>query len=68
MLFTGDTLFAGSMGRTDLAGGSTKKIMASLKRLANLEGNFAVLPGHMETSDLDTERRNNPYMLQALQF
>lgn len=68
VLFTGDTLFAGSMGRTDLAGGSTKKIMASLKRLANLEGNFAVLPGHMETSDLDTERRNNPYMLQALQF
>ena len=68
VLFTGDTLFAGSMGRTDLAGGSTKKIMASLKRLANLEGNFAVLPGHMETSDLDTERRNNPYMLQALRF
>lgn len=68
VLFTGDTLFAGSMGRTDFPGGSTKKIMASLKRLAGLEGNFAVLPGHMETSDLDTERRNNPYMVQALRF
>lgn len=66
VLFCGDTLFAGSMGRTDFSGGSTKKIMASLKRLADLEGNFAVLPGHMETSDLDTERRMNPYMLQAL--
>lgn len=68
VLFTGDTLFAGSMGRTDFPGGSTKKIMASLKRLAGLEGNFAVLPGHMETSDLDTERANNPYMAQALRF
>ena len=68
VLFTGDTLFAGSMGRTDLPGGSTKKIMKSLKRLAEVEGNFAVLPGHMETSDLDTERQNNPYMLQALRF
>ena len=68
ILFTGDTLFAGSMGRTDFPGGSTKKIMKSLKRLAELEGNFAVLPGHMETSDLDTERQNNPYMLQALRI
>lgn len=68
VLFTGDTLFAGSMGRTDFPGGSTKKIMASLKRLAGLEGNFAVLPGHMGTSDLDTERQSNPYMAQALRF
>ena len=68
ILFTGDTLFAGSMGRTDFPGGSTKKIMKSLKRLAELEGNFAVLPGHMETSDLDSERQNNPYMLQAMRI
>ena len=67
-LFTGDTLFAGSMGRTDFPGGSTKKIMKSLKRLAELEGNFAVLPGHMETSNLETERQRNPYMIQAMRY
>ena len=66
VLICGDTLFADSCGRTDFVGGSMKKMMASLKRLAQLEGNPAVLPGHMETSDLDTERRRNPYVLQAL--
>ena len=68
VLFTGDTLFAGSMGRTDFPGGSTRKIMKSLKRLAELEGNFAVLPGHMETSNLETERKRNPYMIQAMRY
>ena len=68
VLFTGDTLFAGSMGRTDFPGGSTKKIMKSLKRLAELEGNFAVLPGHMETSNLEAERQRNPYMIQAMRY
>ena len=68
VLFTGDTLFAGSMGRTDFPDGSTKKIMKSLKRLAELEGNFAVLPGHMETSNLETERQRNPYMIQAMRY
>jgi len=68
VLFTGDTLFAGSMGRTDFPGGSTQKIMKSLKRLAELEGNFAVLPGHMETSNLETERKRNPYMIQAMRY
>lgn len=68
VLFTGDTLFAGSMGRTDFPGGSTRKIMKSLKRLAELEGNFAVLPGHMETSNLETERQRNPYMIQAMRY
>lgn len=65
-LFCGDTLFAGSCGRTDFPGGSMKKIMASLKRLGQLEGNLQVLPGHMEPSDLDRERRMNPYLLQAM--
>ena len=67
-MFSGDTLFAGSMGRTDFPGGSTKKIMKSLKRLAELEGNFAVLPGHMETSNLEAERQRNPYMIQAMRY
>lgn len=66
ILFCGDTLFAGSCGRTDLEGGSTEKIMGSLKRLGNLEGNLLVLPGHMEHSDLDTERARNPYLIQAM--
>ena len=66
VLFTGDTLFAGSMGRTDLAGGDEAQIMASLKRLGELEGNFHVLPGHMGTSELDRERRSNPYLRIAM--
>ena len=66
VLFCGDTLFAGSCGRTDFPGGSMKKIMDSLKRLGRLEGDFQVLPGHMEPSTLDRERRMNPYLLQAM--
>ena len=65
-LFCGDTLFAGSCGRTDFAGGSVEKIMASLKRLGQLEGDLDVLPGHMDTSTLDRERKSNPYLRQAL--
>lgn len=66
VLFCGDTLFAGSCGRTDLSGGSMEQMMASLRRLGALEGNLHVLPGHMESSDLDTERRWNPYLRQAM--
>lgn len=65
-LVCGDTLFAGSMGRTDLAGGSQEEIMSSLRRLSQLEGNYKVYPGHMGVSDLDTERASNPYMKQAM--
>lgn len=66
VLFTGDTLFAGSMGRTDLSGGDEGEIMASLKRLGELEGNFTVCPGHMQTSTLDQERKTNPYLRMAM--
>lgn len=66
MLFTGDTLFRGSMGRTDFAGGNYQEIMASLKKLAQLEGDFKVFPGHEASSTLDSERKNNPYILEAL--
>lgn len=65
-LFTGDTLFAGSMGRTDLPGGSYEEIMASLKRLGALEGDLQVLPGHEGFSTLEAERKSNYYMLEAL--
>lgn len=66
VLFCGDTLFAGSCGRTDFVGGSMQTILTSLRRLGQLEGNLKVLPGHMEFSDLDTERKMNPYLIQAL--
>jgi len=59
VLFTGDTLFCGDCGRTDLAGGSRKLILQSLRRLAELDGNFEVYPGHEESSTLDNERRFN---------
>ena len=66
VLFCGDTLFAGSMGRTDLRGGSYEQIMASLKRLGELEGDYHVCPGHDVTSTLDRERRVNPFLREAL--
>ena len=66
VLFTGDTLFAGSCGRTDLRGGSYEQIMQSLKRLGELKGDFHVCPGHEATSNLDQERRFNPYLREAM--
>lgn len=67
ILFAGDTLFAGSCGRTDFIGGSVSQILASLKRLAGLEGNLRVCPGHDRLTSLDVERAHNPFVLQALQ-
>ena len=66
VLFTGDTLFCGSCGRTDLRGGSYEEIMASLKRLGELEGDFHVCPGHDRTSTLEWERKYNPFLLEAM--
>ncbi len=60
-LFSGDTLFAGSCGRTDI-GGSWEEIQKSLGRLAKLETNYTVCPGHGESTDLATEKKYNPYM------
>lgn len=62
-IFTGDTLFAGSCGRTDL-GGSMLEMLASLKKLSALEGNYRVFPGHGPETDLDYERKTNPYIHQ----
>lgn len=66
-LFTGDTLFKGSMGRTDLPGGSYEDMKASLKRLGALEGDLTVLPGHMDPSTLDHERKYNFYLKEAME-
>lgn len=66
VLFTGDTLFAGSCGRTDLRGGSYEQIMQSLKRLGELKGDFHVCPGHDRTSTLERERQYNPFLREAM--
>ena len=66
VLFCGDTLFAGSCGRTDLAGGSYDEIMASLKKLGELPGDYHVCPGHDVTSTLERERRSNPFLREAM--
>ena len=66
VLFCGDTLFAGSCGRTDLAGGSYDEIMASLKKLGELPGDYHVCPGHDMTSTLERERRSNPFLREAM--
>jgi len=64
-LFTGDTLFCGDCGRTDLPGGSREMILYSLSRLAELDGNYEVYPGHEESSTLDSERSFNADMRAA---
>ena len=61
-LVSGDTLFAGSCGRTDFPTGNPGAMHDSLQRLAALEGDYTVLPGHGGTSTLSWERVHNPYM------
>ena len=61
MMFSGDTLFEGSCGRTDI-GGSWPQIQASLARLAQLETDYIVYPGHGSSTTLAAEKRYNPYM------
>ena len=65
-LFSGDTLFRGSCGRTDFPGGDYRAMLRSLGRLGKLEGNYQVYPGHEQPTNLDFERRFNPYMQQGM--
>lgn len=60
--FTGDTLFRGSIGRTDFKGGSMFQIINSLRFLAQLPDDVKVLPGHGETTSIGEELAHNPYM------
>ena len=62
LLFTGDTLFNLSVGRTDLAGGDYEALCCSLKRLTALADDFLVLPGHSQSSTLGYEKIRNPYL------
>lgn len=68
VMLAGDTLFAASCGRCDLPGGSEEAMLASLKRLAELAGDYKVCPGHGPLSTLDRERQINPYMRQAMRL
>ena len=61
-MFSGDTLFAGSCGRTDLPGGSGAAMRASLRRLAGLSADYRVYPGHDMDTTLAKEKRYNPYL------
>lgn len=65
-LFTGDTLFCGSCGRTDFATSSPEAMLLSLRRLAQLPDDYDVYPGHDRATRLSTERQKNPYVRYAL--
>lgn len=62
LILTGDTLFAGSCGRTDFPGGSMKEMGASLKRLATLPPSTEVVPGHGAATTIAREVESNPFM------
>ncbi len=61
IIFSGDTLFRMSAGRTDFPGGSMTQLRGSLKRLMKLDGNYTVYPGHDAPTTLASEREYNPY-------
>ncbi len=68
MLFSGDTLFAGSIGRTDLPGGDYEQEMASIiDKLLVLPDETRVLPGHMQETRIDAEREMNPFVRQEME-
>ena len=60
-LFSGDTLFAGSCGRVDFPGSSPAQMRFSLARLAEIEEDLTIYPGHGNRSTLSTEKRTNPF-------
>lgn len=62
-LISGDTLFAGSVGRTDLPGGDFKMLCSSLKKIASLPSHLRVFPGHGEPTSIGEEKRSNPFLL-----
>lgn len=61
-LFTGDTMFFCSCGRTDFPTGSPVDMQKSLNKLASLNGDYKIFAGHDRQSTLDFERKNNPYI------
>ncbi len=61
-MFSGDTLFAGEIGRCDLLGGDYEVMKKSLERIKTLQEDYKVLPGHGPASNLERERVRNPYL------
>jgi hydroxyacylglutathione hydrolase len=67
VLFSGDVLFAGSIGRTDLPGGSSEQMLRSLaKKCLPLDDDVVVLPGHGGATTIGAERATNPFLAQAV--
>jgi hydroxyacylglutathione hydrolase len=62
LLFTGDTLFQGDVGRTDLPGGDAEQLQRSLGKIRKLPAPTIILPGHGETSTLEQELKTNPFL------
>ena len=63
VMFTGDTLFAGTIGRTDLPGGDYDKLIVSIMdKLMGLDGDIEIFPGHAASSDIAEERTHNPFL------
>jgi hydroxyacylglutathione hydrolase len=62
LVFTGDTLFAGGIGRTDLPGGSDRDMRLSLEKLLRLPEHYTVYPGHGAASTIGEEKRVNPFL------
>ena len=63
LLIAGDTLFAGSIGRTDLPGGNTRQLLTSIKdRLLNLPDEVTVIPGHGPKTTIGEEQESNPFL------
>jgi hydroxyacylglutathione hydrolase len=65
LLISGDTLFAGGIGRTDLPGGDHAQMTCSLQRLLALPEETRVLPGHGPATTIGQERRNNPFLCES---
>ena len=60
-LFTGDTVFAGSVGRTDFTGGSYEELSESVNTIKQLERDLPIYPGHGPASTIGEEIKSNPY-------
>jgi len=63
VVFTGDTLFNGSIGRCNFYGGDFDTMLLSLKKLKSLDQNYTVYPGHGDSTTLDDEKAYNPYLI-----
>jgi glyoxylase-like metal-dependent hydrolase (beta-lactamase superfamily II) len=63
VIFSGDTLFAGSVGRVDCWSGNHYEQMESLEKIKAIEGDFRILPGHGDETTLEHEKQTNPFLL-----